>query len=315
MYLAGRVHPQTALVRLPMILPPENSSHMRGPLAEVMDKALELERDGTIEHAALYPTQPWLDTDSMASAVCVVTNGDAAAAQRVAQMLAEMFWSRRSEFVTELVPPDEAIRRVLAQETGTVVFCDSADATSSGSTGDSTAILQALVDAGEFEPIALVNIVDAEVVEQAIASGIGSTLTVSVGGKIAPGYFAPVSFTGYVKTISDGSFRFKGPAMRGMVQHRGRTVVLYSGGIHLVVMERPVTQWDPELYRSLGEEPGDARIVQVKSPMAFRAAYESITENVVVIAAPGAATPQLDSLPWKRVPRPIYPLDLDVRWP
>ena len=103
--------------------------------------------------------------------------------------------------------------------------------------------------------------------------------------------------------------------MRGVSHHMGRTVVLIRDGIHLVVMERGVSQWDPQLYRCLGEEPTDARIVQVKSPMAFRAAYKDILDEVIVVAAPGAANPDLISLPWQRLPRPIYPLDPDATWP
>lgn len=103
--------------------------------------------------------------------------------------------------------------------------------------------------------------------------------------------------------------------MRGVPHHMGRTVVLYVGNIHLVVMERGVSQWDPELYRSLGEEPADARIVQVKSPMAFRAAYEGIYDEVIVVDAPGAASPQLTALSWQHLPRPMYPFDPDVKWP
>ena len=95
----------------------------------------------------------------------------------------------------------------------------------------------------------------------------------------------------------------------------GRTVVLVQGGIHLVVMERPVSQWDPQLYRSLGEEPAEARIVQVKSPAAFRAAYGEIADEILIIESPGIATPQLSALPWRHIRRPIYPLDPDVTFP
>jgi microcystin degradation protein MlrC len=196
-----------------------------------------------------------------------------------------------------------------------VVLCDSADATTSGSTGDSTAILAALLRTSPLKQVALVNLVDPQVVAQAIEAGIGATVTVEVGGAIAPDYFSPVTFTGHVKTIADGTFTFKGPGMRGVPHHMGRTVALVRDGIHLVVMERGVSQWDPQLYRSLGLEPTDARIVQVKSPMAFRAAYEGIYDEVIVVAAPGAASPDLVSLPWQHLPRPIYPLDPDVTWP
>jgi len=312
--LSGRIKPAAALVRLPMLPPPENSTHLYGPLSEVIGPALALEGAGKILHAGIYPVQPWMDTPDVAASVVVITDGDREAAEAHAQVLGEAFWARRHAFVTELVPPDEAVRRALARASGTVVLCDSADATSSGSTGDSTAILQALLAAAPFEAVALANVVDPEAAAQAIAAGIGATVTAEVGGKLAPDTFEPVTFTGTVKTISDGTFVFKGPGMRGVVHHMGPTVVLVHGSIHLVVMSRAVSQWDPELYRSVGEEPADARMVQVKSPMAFRAAYEGIYDEVIVVRAPGAANPDLVSLPWRHVGRPIYPLDPEVRW-
>jgi microcystin degradation protein MlrC len=88
-----------------------------------------------------------------------------------------------------------------------------------------------------------------------------------------------------------------------------------QGGIHLVVTERAVSQWDPQLYRSLGEEPSDARIVQVKSPTAFRAAYGPLADEIAIIESPGISTPKLASLPWRHLRRPIYPLDPETAYP
>jgi microcystin degradation protein MlrC len=256
-----------------------------------------------------------MDTEDVAASVVAITSGDVDAAGRYARWLGAAFWSKRGEFVTELVSPDEAVRRALARTSGTVVLCDSADATTSGSTGDSTAILTALLRAAPLSATAYVNVVDPQAVQQAIRAGIGATVTVKVGGLLAPRSFTPVTLTGHVKTISDGTFTFKGPGMRGVPHHMGRTVVLVCDEIHLVVMERGVSQWDPQLYRSVGLDPADARMVQVKSPMAFRAAYEGLYDEVIVVAAPGAASPNLVSLPWKRLPRPIYPLDPEASWP
>jgi microcystin degradation protein MlrC len=294
-----------------MILPPENSTHAWGPLAAVIDRSLALEASGTIVHGGVYPVQPWMDTADMAASVVVITSGDPEGAMAHVRDLAKLFWQQRHDFVTELVPPDAAVQRAMTAS-GTVILCDSADATSSGSTGDSTAILDAMVRAAPVQEAVLLNIVDPAAVTQAIEAGVGATVTVEVGGTLAPDVFAHVTFEGYVKTISDGTFVFKGPGMRGVPHHMGRAVVLYHGGIHLVVMERGVSQWDPQLYRCLGEEPADARIVQVKSPMAFRASYEGLYDEVIVVAAPGAANPQLTSLDWRHLPRPIYPLDPDI---
>ena len=311
----GAVSPTMAVTRLPMILAPENSTHNWPPLGDVIAMAVEWEDDGSILHAGVYPVQPWMDTADVASSVVVITDGDQEEAQRRADALGREFWGRRAAFVSDLVSPEEAVHQALAHGSGTVVFCDSADSTTSGSTGDSTAILQALLEAAPREEVALLNVVDPEAVQKAIHAGIGSEVTLEVGGKLAPEHFAPVSYSGTIETISDGSFTFKGPGMRGVTHRMGRTVVIIRGGIHLVVMERAVSQWDPQLYRSLGEEPADARIVQVKSPMAFRAAYKGICDKVVIIKVPGAANPDLRSLPWQHVRRPIYPLHADVTWP
>jgi microcystin degradation protein MlrC len=309
------LHPQMALVRLPLLVPAENSRHTDGPLSEVINMALALEKEGTILHGGVYPVQPWMDTPDVGCSVVVVTDDDPALAQAQADRLAHEFWARRAAFVPPLVTPSEAVHNALAREHGTVVLCDSADAPSSGATGDSTVVLRALLERAPVQQTCLLNIVDPPVVAQAIAAGVGNSVSVSVGGKQAPGFFQPVSFDGHVKTISDGVFYFKGPGMRGVAHRMGRAVVLVQGGIHLVVMEHAVTQWDPQLYRSLGLEPTDARIVQVKSPAAFRAAYQEIMDEVLILAAPGAANPDLVHLPWKNIRRPIYPLDPDIRWP
>jgi len=308
----GRARPRMALARLPMIVPSENARHTDGPLSEVIAMARELEATGAILHGGVYPVQPWLDISDVGCSVVVVTDGDADAARRHADHLARAFWERRAAFEPDLVPPDEALRRALARPSGTTVLCDSADSPTSGSTGDSTVILRAALDAEPLSGRVLLNVVDAPAVSRAMAAGVGATVTVRVGGRRAPAFFEPVEFTGHVKTISDGVFRFKGPGMRGTVQTMGRAVVLTRGEIHLVVMERAVSQWDPELYRSLGEEPADARAVQVKSPAAFRAAYGEIMDEAIIVASPGPSTPYLTSLPWRHIRRPLYPFDPDV---
>ncbi|HJZ49406.1 MAG TPA: MlrC C-terminal domain-containing protein [Roseiflexaceae bacterium] len=120
--------------------------------------------------------------------------------------------------------------------------------------------------------------------------------------------------SGRVQCLSDGDFVNKGLGFQGVTFRRGRTAVFEIGRIALVVMERPVIQWDPELYRSVGLEPCDARIVIVKSPAAFRAAYEPLAAEIAVIDAPGVCSPNLRALPFIHARRPIYPLDEIASW-
>jgi microcystin degradation protein MlrC len=118
-----------------------------------------------------------------------------------------------------------------------------------------------------------------------------------------------VSFSARVRALFDGTFRFGGIAYRGVEFRMGPTAVVTHGPIHIVVMEQPVIQWDPQLYRCVGLEPAEAKIVAVKSPAAFRAAYGPIAVEIFVLDVPGVCSPNLLSFPWKRVSRPMFPFD------
>jgi microcystin degradation protein MlrC len=89
----------------------------------------------------------------------------------------------------------------------------------------------------------------------------------------------------------------------------GRSAVLEAGSVSILAAERSVMTLDPELYRSHGIEPCRAKIVVVKSPAGFRAAYEPIAKGIFIVDTPGVSTAKLHTLPFRRIPRPIYPLD------
>ena len=263
--VAGRVRPRTAWRRLPMILPAENGCTTQGPLAEVMTQAEAVSRQPGILDVSVFSVQPWLDVPEVGCSVVVVSDGDVQLARQAAERLADEFWQRRAAFEVTLVPTAQAIRHALDSECHPFVLADSADAPSSGAPGDSTAVLSELLRA-EPRRDCLLNIVDPPAVAAMIQAGVGQPVTLRLGAGFSQTFYQPIEVTGYVQLISDGDFVHKGPGFRGMVSHRGRTGVLRIGHIYLVVMERPVIQWDPELYRSLGLEPADAQIVVVKSP-------------------------------------------------
>jgi microcystin degradation protein MlrC len=309
--LATRKMPVSALVRLPMLLPPQNASSTEGPFAQVMTLVHEVEGMPGVLAASAYPVQPWLDVTDVGSSVLVVAEEDGALAQREAERIAAAFWQRREAFLADLVPVEEALRCTWQTEGRPVILVDDADAPTSGSPGDSTALLQALL-ASNVPDTVLLNIVDREAARQAAGMGVGAHVHLIVGGKLDPARHAPVVFEGEVVAVSDGRFQLKGPSFTGVWQNMGQSAVVRRGPIHLLIMERPVLQWDPELYRSVGLEPLTAKAVVVKSPMGYRAAYGPIAARIIHVDAPGASSAHLNRLPFRRVHRPIYPLDAEV---
>lgn len=311
--VAGRVRPRMAWRYLPMILPAENGCTTHGPLAEVMTRAEAISRQPGILDVSVFSVQPWLDVPEVGCSVVVVGDGEAQRVGQAAESLADEFWRRRTAFEVSLVPTAQAIRRALDSARHPFVLADSADAPSSGAPGDSTVVLSELLRA-DPQRDCLLNIVDPPAVAAMLQAGVGQQVTLRLGAGFSQSFYQPLEVTGYVQLLSDGDFVHKGPGFRGVVSHRGRTGVLRIGRIYLVVMERPVIQWDPELYRSLGLEPADAQIVVVKSPAAFRAAYEPLAAEILILDAPGVCSPNLRSLPFRRVRRPLYPLDEIEDW-
>ena len=311
--IGGTIKPSPALKRLPMLLPGETAQTIDGPYAEVMRRAESLMEKPAILDTSAFSVQPWLDIEDVGCSVLVIADGEREAAEQAADQLAEAFWTRRHRFGVELVPTREAIDQALSSDRHPFILADSADAPSSGSPGDSTVVLEALLRAGPDKDCFL-NIVDPQAVETAIQAGVGQEVRLQVGARFAPAFYRPVDITAYVQLISDGDFVQKGPGFHGTILHRGRTVVLRIGHVHLVVMERAVRQWDPEFYRSLGQEPRDAQIVVVKSPAGFRAAYGPLAAEITIVDAPGVCSPDLGSLPFQHVRRPLYPLDEVADW-
>lgn len=311
--LRGQARPAAALRRLPMIVPAENGRTTEGPYAEVMDRAIELMRRPDVLDISAFSVQPWLDVEDVGCSVVVNTDGDPALADQLADELADMFWERRHAFAVTLAPTQATIRRALEAERGPFVLADSADAPSSGAPGDSTVVLEYLVAAQPSRPC-LHNIVDAAAAAKLHEAGVGAEVTLEVGGGSGVAFYKSLKVTGQVARLSDGDFTNQGAGFRGVVFRRGLTAVLQIGQIALVVMERAVIQWDPQLYRSVGLEPRDAQIVIVKSPAAFRAEYEPLAAEVAVLDAPGVCSPNLPALPWKYARRPIFPLDEVGSW-
>lgn len=302
------VRPVMAVVKIPMVVQAENMTGDRGEFREMLEFAKSLERRRGVVSASIFAVQPWLDVKELGWAAVVITHSDEAGARMLATELAQFMWSRREAFVIALPAVDEALDQAMSIEGGPVVLAEGADGTMGGGPGDGTAILAGILRKNLDVPVAAY-VVDPQVVQETIQAGVGSRVTVEVGGKLNPAYSKPVRFTGKVKLISDGEFRYKGRAYTGRLVRMDRTVVLTSGGLSLLISERPAPTTDPELYRSHGIEPEHMKLVLVKSPLGARLEYEPICKAFISVNSPGCCSPDLRTLPYRRIPRPIFPFD------
>lgn len=308
--MRGELRPVLALAKRPMILSPVIARTVDGPLLPVVLAARAMERAGRVLAAALFPVQPWLDVPDLGFAALVVADGDQAAAQAAAEELATMAWEARHAFEPDLVSLSEAVRVGLSAE-GTTVVGDGGDAPSSGSAADCVAILRELLaqaaDRGA-RPVYL-TLRDGPAAAACAASGIGTELSLTVGHNVSTNDGEPLTVSGRIVALTDGSYRMKGPGATGTVMQMGLTAVLAIGPIRLVLKSLPSLEWDPAVYHSVGLDPSDAALVFVKSPAHFRVAYAPLAQRVLNGDTPGAARVNMRGLQFTQVTRPLYPLD------
>lgn len=316
--IRGGLRPTAALRPVPLLAPlPPQCTTAATPMREVMRLAHELERQPGVVAVTVAGGFPFADVPRAGLSVQVVTDADRPLADELADRLAAAVWDRQARFVSDGLPPEEAIERALrvarAGVPGPVVLADVADNPGAGAPGDGTALLAQLLDRG-VEGAAVAALADPVAVAVAAEAGVGATVSVAVGGKMDPRAGAPVARDWRVRAVTDGRFANRGPMGTGGPTRLGRTVVLAADGVEVVVCERRVQVLEPELFRAVGIEPSARRLLVVKSSVHFRAAFEPLAAAVFAVEGPGLSGSALARLPYRHVRRPIAPLDREVRY-
>jgi microcystin degradation protein MlrC len=330
--IRGQIRPVMAHVKLPMILTGFHGSTLgKGPFARLMRAAKNLEvapdvRRGTsfdasppapssrrvlrgsILSTSLFFVGSYLDMPDMGCSTLVIADGDADLARRYALALAKAFWASRNEFVVESLSVAEAVKRGRRIEGGPVLLLDTADTTGGGAAGDSIALVRGLLDAGVTESC-LAMVVDPPAARRCHRARPGETFRLSIGHHVDPKWGKPVTITVKLIRKTDGRFRYRGGILGGTSASMGPTAVLEIGSIRLLVMTNPTYDYAYEQYESAGLDPRKAKFVGVKNMMNFRFGYRDMMKGVFVLDCPGPTPPDMRALPFRRIQRPVFPLD------
>ena len=182
-----------------------------------------------------------------------------------------------------------------------------------GAPGDGTHLLRAMLAAGLTES-AFAMLYDPEVADAAHRAGVGATLRVRLGGKHDRLHGDPVDLEVYVKSLTDGRFTLTTPMGQGSPMNIGRTARIAAGGLDIVVASERTQVLDPGPFLLHGIDVARCRIVGLKSSAHFRAGFSGIAKHIVTTDPPGISTANLRSFPYRRLRRPIYPLDRDATY-
>jgi microcystin degradation protein MlrC len=312
--MLGEVRPVTAIARRPMIYGLDRGRHESPPMAELLARAAAIEAKGEALVVSICAGFSRSDVRDVGPSVTVTTDGADAQGQRIAESFMDRAWATREFSSFALLPVAAAVARALEGKPGDkpLVVADYTDNPGGGGYGEATAFLAGLVAAGA-ENVAFHAICDPKAVADGIKAGIGARTTLTLGGKTDPAMGgAPLALEGEVVCLSNGRFVAYGPMGGGVERNYGPSMVFRSGGIDIVVITNNGQATDLAQFTSLGIDPTRYRTVAVKSMQHFRAAFAPIARDIILVDTGALCaeiyTPEL----FKRVRRPVWPLDPDV---
>ena len=277
-----------ALHRMPFLLPLNFQCTLVEPSKGIVDASVAGEGGDVLDlcYAAGFPP-----SDLYECGPAVICHGyDAAAVAAAAEGLAGMVNAREADFAEELLAPDDAVRRAIdiASTAGRpVILADTQDNPGCGGTCDTTGLLEALVR-HDARGAAMCVMYDAEAAAAAHAAGEGSTITVDLGGKHGIPGDRPFPGTFTVTRLADGRFTTTGKSIPGRKVDLGPTALLTIGGVAVVTASHRMQAFDQDIFRHVGIEPAEQKILALKSTCHFRADFDPIAEKTFIVVAPGA---------------------------
>lgn len=309
--------PHAAFVKLPFIPPSTSQNTKSGPYADVIAYGQTKVGNGVID-VSISSGFSLGDTPKNGMSV-IVTATDAQKAAAVAKDVAAHAWSERHRFTTNLTSLENCTAMALAcardAARPALLFADVADNPGGGGRGNTTYILAAFHKAG-VTGCAIGPIFDPALAAEAHKLGVGAEFEARFNRDETTTFSDPFSARGRVVALSDGLFVGRRGMAAGRTLDMGPAAAIDVGGIITVVMTHRHQALDPMFFETFGIDITRLRSLVVKSRGHFRAGFDEFfpDNRIIEVDVPGLTTPVLKNVPWRHVPRPIYPLDPDMSW-
>lgn len=266
------------------------------PAMEIMERARRWECQNPGTYVSVAFGFAYADVPDVGATVMVVVNNDQKLADKIADDMSDYIWRMRKTFAGKKLPKTKegVSLAITAAKAGKVpvVIADHSDRT-----GGSTHILEELIKQGANN-FCIATLRDEKAIEKIRANHkVGDTISIDLGGYSDKFAGNPVRIDGKVEFFGDYG--------------RGTVVVLLFGENNRVILTPQLMQvTTPRIFAPLGIKLDDLDIIILKSRVHFRRGfYETgLAGAIFEVDAPGWGPSDLTTLPYKNIPRDIYPL-------
>jgi microcystin degradation protein MlrC len=294
-----------AWIPVPILLPGEKTSTRIEPGKSLYAKVDPLTRQEGVIDAAIWIGYAWAD-EPRNHAVVMVTGDDKEAVVKGAEDLARSFWEVRNDFV--FVAPtatlDKSLKMALSSDKHPFIISDMGDNPTAGGAGDVTWTLQEILKRPEFKSadgpsVIYASIPGPDLVSKAIEAGVGGKVEGMAGAAVDNRYAPPLKLTGTVTAILQGD------------KNAETEVVVKIGSVSIIVTKKRKPYHYEKDFTNLGLHPRQSDIVVVKIGYLVPELYEMRGDWIMALT-PGGVDQDLERLDYKRINRPMFPLDKEL---
>lgn len=285
--------------QIPFLIPMLWQCTLIEPFASLMHLVAQQEHDSGIS-AAIVPGFPLADIYDSGPSI-LAYGPDTSATEAVVQRLVDAVLAQRAAFRGPLYSAAEAVEHALVagEGDGPIILADTQDNPGGGGSGDTTDILHELLRRHAQE--ACVGLLcDPAAAAAAHTAGVGATIELALGGHGGIGA-APLFACYTVEAVGNGKFTGTGPFYQGCRMELGPMARLSLDGIQILVSSHKQQAADQAMFRHLGIEPQQQRILVLKSSVHFRADFSRIAREILTVVASGENIADIGSLQYRKL--------------
>lgn len=295
----------------PLMLPPTATGTAFEPMRtlEAQARAIEIAHPSILA-VNVFAGFAYADMPEAGVGFTAVTIGDPDEARAALRELSATALAHKHFAAPDGITLDEALDRLAMHHSGPVVLIEPADNIGGGTAGDLTLVLGGLLERGIQNTGVIIN--DPAAVQQLTQLPVGAQVRLPIGGWSGGGS-QPIVLDVEILSTSNGRFtvedRHSHMAVNGIDIAMGPCAVVRSAGVTILLTSRATPPFDLAQWRSQGYDPEAFAVIGVKAAVAHRQAYDPIAAASYVLNTPGPCAPDLRTLPYQHVTRPVYPLD------
>ena len=297
-----------AWIPVPILLPGEKTSTRIEPGKSLYAKVDPITKKEGVVDAAIWIGYAWAD-EPRNHAVVMVTGDDKEAVSESAEELAQSFWEVRNEFVfvAPVATLEQSLNKALLSKETPYIISDMGDNPTAGGAGDVTWTLHEIFKRKEFQTehgktLIYASIPGPALVELALKAGVGGEIEGYAGAAVDDRFAPPVKLKGTVTAIKKGD------------KDAEVEVVVKVGSVSVIVTKKRKPYHNESDFTELNLKPREADIVVVKIGYLVPELYDMRADWVMALT-PGGVDQDLSRLGYKRIKRPMFPLDAEMEQP